>query len=98
MPTLLDLLSKEKLNLSVVADKRKAIADELAKIEAVPAEPAAVVAFRQELATLTASREALKAKHPEAFDPATRSAVAMEKLLRELVELRAEVKRLRDGK
>ena len=95
---LIGLLKKEKLNLSVITEKRQLIAIELAKLEAVPAEPAAVVALRQELATLTASREALKAQHPGAFDPATRSAVAMEGLLHELVELRGEVKKLRDGK
>ena len=45
-----------------------------------------------------AGRDVLKAQNPEVFDPATRSAVAMEKVLLELIELRAEVKRLRDGK
>ena len=91
-------MKAEQLTLSVTTEKRKIIALELAQLEAVPAEPAAVVALRQELATLTAGREALKAQHPEAFDPATRSAVATEKLLHELVELRGEVKNLRDGK
>ena len=93
-----EAMTKEKLTLSVTSGKRKIIAAELAILEAVPPEPAAVVALRQELATLTASREALKAQHPEAFDPATRSAVAMEKLLHELVEMRGDVKKLRDGK
>ena len=71
---------------------------DLAKLEAVPAEPAAVVVLRQELASLTANRDVLKARNPGLFDPATRSAVAMEKVLLELIDLRAEVKRLRDGK
>jgi RNA polymerase sigma factor (sigma-70 family) len=96
--SLTESLNKEKLTLSVTAEKRKIIAIELTQLEAVPAEPAAAVALRQELATLTAGREALKTQHPEVFDPATRSAVAMEKVLLELIELRAEVKRLRDGK
>ena len=95
---LTDTMTKEKLTLSVTIEKRKAIADELAKLEAVPAEPAGVAGLRKELTTLSANREAMKARHPELFDPATRSAVAMEKVLQELIDLRAEVKRLREAK
>ena len=91
-------IAAERVTLSIYKQKRQALLDDLAKLEAAPPEPAAVVALRQELATLTASREALKARHPEVYDPATRSAVAMEKVLLELIDLRAEVKRLRDGK
>ena len=91
-------IAAERVTLSIYKQKRQALLDDLAKLEAVPPEPAAVVALRQELATLAASREALKARHLELSDPATRSAVAMEKVLLELIDLRAEVKRLRDGK
>ena len=92
------VIESEQGTVDIYRKKRIELANELAKLEAVPAEPVAVVALRQELATLTANRDVLKAQHPEAFDPATRSAVAMEKVLLELIELRAEVKRLRDGK
>ena len=86
------------MTLSIYKEKRAALVTELAKLDATPAEPAAVVVLRQELASLTTNRDVLKARHPELFDPATRSAVAMEKLLLELIDRRAEVKRPRDGK
>ena len=91
-------IAAERVTLSIYKEKRAALVAELAKLEAVPAEPAAVVALRQELAALAVNRDVLKARHPELFDPATRSAVAMEKVLLELIDRRAEVKRPRDGK
>ena len=91
-------IASERVTLSIYKEKRDVLSAELAKLDAVPAEPASLADLRKELASLTANREALKARNPGLFDPATRSAVAMEKVLLELIDLRAEVKRLRDGK
>ncbi len=93
-----DSIKSEAETIAIYREKREKLARELAEQESFHSERIEFSSQRSQIAILKAKRNELLAQQLGVRVPASNSDELLRQVLAEMIELRAEVKRLRDGK